>query len=96
MSAPPELAEPTAASNTPPERMPSDSPVNSPPDSRELTQLIQQRVWLYVRRRKAWLDSLSKRSSEQDASEFFNDPDDPHLERRWQSKGEGRIRSRGS
>jgi hypothetical protein len=69
----------------------SESPVNSPPPPHELTQLIQQRVWLHVRRRKAWLDSLSRQVSKESSAEFFNDPDDPRLERQWQSKGEGRM-----
>ena len=92
MSVPPDLAEPAPTSNTSePETLPEASLEHSFPDSRELAQLIQQRVWLHVRRRKAWLDSLPTRATQQDASEFFNDPDDPRLERQWQSNGEGRI-----
>ncbi len=94
MTAPPELVKPPPSSipNTP-ERIPdgSASPVHSAPAPHELARLIQQRVWLHVRRRKAWLDSLSRQASEQGTAEFFNDPDDPRLERQWQSKGDGRI-----
>ena len=92
MSVPPDLAEPAPTSNTSePETLPEASLEHSFPNSRELAQLIQQRVWLHVRRRKAWLDSLPTRATQQDASEFFNDPDDPRLERQWQNNGEGRI-----
>ena len=92
MSVPPDLAESAPTSNTSePETLPEASLEHSFPNSRELAQLIQQRVWLHVRRRKAWLDSLPTRATQQDASEFFNDPDDPRLERQWQNNGEGRI-----
>ena len=56
-----------------------------------LADLIQQRVWLHVRRRKAWLDSLPKQVAEQSGDEFFNDPDQPASERRWQLEGDGQV-----
>ena len=67
------------------------SSVPSPTAPHGLAQLIQQRVWLHVRRRKAWFDSLPKQTFDYGTAEFFNDPDDPRLELRWQCEGEGRI-----
>jgi hypothetical protein len=92
MTAAPNLMPPPTPEAAEPEPMPlSSSRHVHGPVSRELAQLIQQRIWLHVRRRKAWLDSLSKRSMNHSSAEFFNDPDDPLLERQWQSEGEGRV-----
>src|SRR5207302_885340 len=63
----------------------------SPRFKNELAQLIQERVWLHVRRRKAWLDFLFKETVEPGAAEFFRNADDQRLEQRWQIEGEGRI-----
>ena len=67
------------------------SSVPTPTAPHGLAQLIQQRVWLHVRRRKAWFDSLPKQTFAHGTAEFFDDPDDPRLELRWQCEGQGRM-----
>jgi hypothetical protein len=49
------------------------------------------RVWLRVRRRKAWLDSLNQTAGNPSRGDFFKDPDTRAGERAWQQSGEGRI-----
>jgi hypothetical protein len=95
MSAVPNVIdEPPRAAQTRPENpgpaRPDDGPQPAP-NPHELLGLIHQRVWLHVRRRKAWLDSLPKQSVEHGSPEFFRDPDDPVAERHWQTEGEGRL-----
>jgi hypothetical protein len=57
----------------------------------DLNRLLQQRIWLRVRRRRAWLDGLKNEEPPPFSPGFFADPDDPELERRWQSEGAGRF-----
>ena len=56
-----------------------------------LARVIQQRIWLRVRRRRAWIEGLRNDESTPFSAGFFEDPDDPALERRWQEEGEGRF-----
>ena len=58
-------------------------------DIRDLATLIQQRVWLHARRRRAWLETLRHNKSTPESAEFFEDADDRARERRWQDGGEG-------
>jgi len=57
----------------------------------DLNRLIQQRIWLRIRRRRAWLEALRNDEPPPLSPGFFEDPDDPELERRWQVEGAGRF-----
>lgn len=54
-----------------------------------LAAVLQQRVWLRVRRRRAWLERTQAESADPRSGDFFKDVDDPGLERWWQEEGEG-------
>jgi hypothetical protein len=79
------MEEPFTATPEPAFDAADDSPFTIDP-----LEGMLQRIWLRVRRRKAWLDLLSRSAGGLAGENFFSDPDARAAERAWQQSGEGR------